>query len=75
MAVYDPSLDVTEALNLGFTRMTLINANSISSVNLNLAYRQKPSGVFAYDYTSNCSFPSPSRQTSSPFKVIKLTSC
>ena len=50
MAIYDPSLDVTEALNIGFTRMTLFNANSISSINLNLAYRQKPSGEFAYDY-------------------------
>lgn len=50
MAIYDPSLDVTEALRLGFTRITLFNANSISSINLNLAYRQKPSGGFAYDY-------------------------
>ena len=51
MAIYDPSLDVIEALNLGFTRMTLINANSISSINLDLLYRQKPSGEFGYDYS------------------------
>ena len=71
MAIYDPSLDVTEALNLGFTRMTLINANSISSINLDLVHRQKPSGEFAYDYSI---LPLPPALITFPFKTVKLTS-
>ena len=49
-SIYDPSLDIKEALDIGFTTMTLIAANSRSSVNLGLVYRQKPNGVFDYDY-------------------------
>ena len=50
MSIYDPSLDIKEALDIGFTTMTLMAANSRSSVNLGLVHRQKPDGDFAYDY-------------------------
>ena len=50
MSIYDPSLGIKEALDVGFTTMTLMAANSRSSVNLGLVYRQKPDGGFAYNY-------------------------
>lgn len=51
MAVYDPSLDLTEALERGYTRMVLISANGDSSINLGLQYKQEIGYTPAYDYS------------------------
>lgn len=53
LAVYDPSLNVSEALRADYTRMTLINANSITSINLRLVYRQGQDYRYAYDYSEH----------------------
>ena len=50
VSIYDPSLNLTEALNIGFTTMRLLPANGRSTVNLELVRRQKPDGRFANDY-------------------------
>lgn len=51
MAVYDPSLEVTDALQRGYSRMVLISANGDSSINLGLQYRQEMGSIPAYDYS------------------------
>ena len=51
MAVYDPSLGMIEALERGYSRMVLMNANGDSSVNLGLQYRQEMGHTRAYDYS------------------------
>ena len=51
MAVYDPSLGILEALEKGYSRMILVNANGDSSVNLGLQYRQEMGHTRAYDYS------------------------
>ena len=54
MAIYDPSLNLTDALRTGYTRMVLINANGDNSINLGLRYRRTVGYSPAYDY-SECS--------------------
>ena len=49
-AIHDPSMNVTEAFQTGFTRMIPVNANSITSINLGLVYRQNQDNKYAYDY-------------------------
>ena len=51
MAVYDPSLGMLEALERGYSRLVLINANGDSSINLGLQYRQEMGYTRAYHYT------------------------
>ena len=51
MAVYDPSLSLTDALQRGYSRMVLISANGDSSINLGLQYRQETGYNPAYDYS------------------------
>ena len=53
LAVHDPSLNVSEALRADYTRMILINANSITSINLRLVYRQGQDYQYAYDYSEH----------------------
>ncbi|KAM0800056.1 hypothetical protein BDR22DRAFT_259890 [Usnea florida] len=51
MAVYDPNLSLTDALQRGYSRLVLIGANGDSSINLGLQYRQEMGYNPAYDYT------------------------
>ena len=51
MAIYDPSLDLTDALQTGYTSMVLINANGDNSINLGLRYRKIRGHPPAYDYS------------------------
>ncbi|KAK0735324.1 hypothetical protein B0T21DRAFT_411962 [Apiosordaria backusii] len=50
IAVYDPTLTVQEALENGYTRMVLINANGMTALNLGLNYREALGKAPAYDY-------------------------
>ncbi|KAK0662473.1 hypothetical protein QBC41DRAFT_368312 [Cercophora samala] len=50
IAVYDPTLTVREALENGYTRMVLINANGMTALNLGLNYREALGHAPAYDY-------------------------
>lgn len=50
MAVYDPKLNVKDALRMGYTRLVLINANADNSINLGLQIRQAVDFAPAYDY-------------------------
>ncbi|KAI4251489.1 MAG: hypothetical protein LQ352_004817, partial [Teloschistes flavicans] len=50
LAIYDPQLDLTDALKMGYTRMILIAANGDNAINLGLRYRQAPNQPPAYDY-------------------------
>ncbi|KAK4174862.1 hypothetical protein QBC36DRAFT_356192 [Triangularia setosa] len=50
IAVYDPTLTVREALENGYTRMVLINANGMAAINLGLNYREALGHAPAYDY-------------------------
>ncbi|KFZ07272.1 hypothetical protein V501_06615 [Pseudogymnoascus sp. VKM F-4519 (FW-2642)] len=50
IAIYDPTLDLTSALQNGYTRMVLINANGLTAINLGLNRRQAPNTSPAYDY-------------------------
>ncbi|KAK4217729.1 hypothetical protein QBC37DRAFT_437796 [Rhypophila decipiens] len=57
IAVYDPTLTLQQALENGFTRLNLVNANGVAAINLGLSYRDyqyigKPP---AYDYTLSIS--------------------
>ena len=51
MAVYDPTLSLTDALQRGYSRLVLIGANADSSINLGLQYRQEMGYDPAYDYS------------------------
>ena len=42
LAIFDPDLGLEEALGGRYTLPNLINANGISSINLNQALRQSP---------------------------------
>ncbi|KAK4198896.1 hypothetical protein QBC40DRAFT_340947 [Triangularia verruculosa] len=50
IAVYDPTLTVQQALESGYTRMVLINANGMAALNLGLNYREALGKAPAYDY-------------------------
>ncbi|KAI2465618.1 hypothetical protein F4781DRAFT_424665 [Annulohypoxylon bovei var. microspora] len=50
VAIYDPTLNLTEALENDYTRPILINANGMVAVNLGLNYRQARGRAPAYDY-------------------------
>ncbi|KAL2052005.1 hypothetical protein ABVK25_007697 [Lepraria finkii] len=50
LAIYDPKLDLNDALRMGYTRMVLISANGNNAINLGLTYRQAPNFPPAYDY-------------------------
>jgi hypothetical protein len=50
IAIYDPTLDLASALENGYTRMVLINANGVTAINLGLNRRQAPNTSPAYDY-------------------------
>ncbi|XXG96343.1 hypothetical protein Hte_002625 [Hypoxylon texense] len=50
IAVYDPTLTLTEALENDYTRLTLVNANGMVAINLGLNYRQMRGKPPAYDY-------------------------
>lgn len=50
IAIYDPTLNLTSALENGYTRMVLINANGMTAINLGLNRRQAPNTSPAYDY-------------------------
>ena len=65
MAVYDPSLTLTDALQRGYSRMVLISANGDSSINLGLQYRQEMGYDPAYDYSMSL-HPSPITYTTVP---------
>ncbi|KAK4148706.1 hypothetical protein C8A00DRAFT_47516 [Chaetomidium leptoderma] len=50
IAVYDPTLTLQEALENGYTRMNLINANGVAAINLGLNYREALGKAPTYDY-------------------------
>ncbi len=51
LAVFDPTLTVQEALDAGYTRMRLVNANGMVAVTVGLTMRQAGPGTApAYDY-------------------------
>lgn len=50
IAIYDPTLTLRQALENDYTRLMLINANSITAVNLALNFRQDIGMTPAYDY-------------------------
>ncbi|KAI1101405.1 hypothetical protein F4804DRAFT_344013 [Jackrogersella minutella] len=50
VAVYDPTLTLTEALENDYTRPILVNANGMVVINLGLNYRQVRDRDPAYDY-------------------------
>ena len=51
LAIWDPRLHLTEALERGLTRMVLINANGYTFINLEVQSRQtEAGGSYAYDY-------------------------
>lgn len=49
LAVYDPSLSIEEALEAGYTRLLLVNANGVAAINLGLRRRPGYDGP-VYDY-------------------------
>jgi len=55
LAVYDPVLGMQKAFDQGYTRMRLINANGIVSINIGLRIRQSPNQAPAYDYNLDIS--------------------
>jgi len=55
IAVYDPVLGLQKAFDQGYTRMRLINANGIVSINVGLRIRQAPHQAPAYDYNLDIS--------------------
>lgn len=50
VAAFDPSLTIDEALELDLTRMQLVSANGMSSINLSLHLREVDGRSPAYDY-------------------------
>ncbi|KAL8718704.1 MAG: hypothetical protein Q9181_008165, partial [Wetmoreana brouardii] len=50
LAIYDPQLNLADALRKGYTRMVLNAANGNNAINLGLTYRQAPNYPPAYDY-------------------------
>jgi hypothetical protein len=50
LAIYDPTLTLQGALDNGYTRMILVNANGMTAINLGLNYRQVFGTTPAYDY-------------------------
>ncbi|KAK3324391.1 hypothetical protein B0T19DRAFT_229532 [Cercophora scortea] len=50
LAIYDPTLTLDQALDAGYTRMVLINANGIVAINLGLSQREALNRKPAYDY-------------------------
>ena len=55
LAVYDPTLGMQKAFDQGYTRMRLINANGIVSINVGLRIRQSLNQMPAYDYVLDIS--------------------
>ena len=53
IAVYDPVLSLQEALEGGYSQPNLVNANGISSINLNLDLRQSLDLRSTYFYGSS----------------------
>lgn len=51
IAIYDPTLGMQTAFELGYTRMNLLNANGIVAVNIGLILRDMGNGISAYDYS------------------------
>lgn len=51
IAVYDPTLGMQNAFELGYTRMNLVSANGIVAVNIGLQVRDGGRGISAYDYS------------------------
>jgi hypothetical protein len=49
--VYDPILGMQKAFDLGYTRMSPVNANGIVAVNIGLQARDEGNGISAYDYS------------------------
>ncbi|KAK4450333.1 hypothetical protein QBC34DRAFT_461816, partial [Podospora aff. communis PSN243] len=50
IALHDPSLNFSEAMESGYTRMHLLNANGMTAISLTLHYRQVVGKPPAYDY-------------------------
>ncbi|PKS08635.1 hypothetical protein jhhlp_005022 [Lomentospora prolificans] len=50
IAIYDPTLTLTQALEDNYTRIILVNANGMTAINLGLNYRQTIGKAPAYDY-------------------------
>ena len=50
LAVYAPTLTLIEALQQGYSRLTMIDGNSQHEVNLGLMYGQGLYSIPAYDY-------------------------
>jgi len=50
LSIWDPTLTLQEALEKGYTRLVLINANGMSSIILGLRSRQAIGQAPAYDY-------------------------
>ena len=51
LAVFDPTLTLTESLEMGYTRMRLVDANGVISATLGLVMRQAGANAApAYDY-------------------------
>ncbi|KAK0619514.1 hypothetical protein B0T14DRAFT_209641 [Immersiella caudata] len=50
IAVYDPALTLGEAMESGYTRMYLLNANGMTAISLTLHYREVLGKSPAYDY-------------------------
>jgi len=56
IAIYDSKLTLRTALELGYTRPKLFNANGITAITLSQTYRQTTlNGPFFYDYGSSLS--------------------
>ncbi|RKU49366.1 hypothetical protein DL546_001492 [Coniochaeta pulveracea] len=50
VAMFDPTLDITEALERGYTRMQLVDANALVAINLGLQLRESAGQTPAFDY-------------------------
>ncbi|KAF2138606.1 uncharacterized protein K452DRAFT_89052 [Aplosporella prunicola CBS 121167] len=55
VAIYDRKFTLKQALEKGYTRMILINANGMTAINLGLEYRQALNEEPAYDYSLSIS--------------------
>ena len=49
-SIYDPRLDLVEALNSGLTTMVLATANALTLINLGLRYHEPLRRPSFYDY-------------------------
>ena len=50
LVVFDPRLALGQALNESYAQIVDIDANGITSINLDLQYRERLDGFAAYDY-------------------------